>query len=43
VKTGRSVVDLVRERNLVPPDTLESILSPDEMTRPGIPGSKERR
>ena len=40
VTTGRSVVDLVRERNLMPPDRLAAILSPDEMTQPGIPGSK---
>jgi aspartate ammonia-lyase len=43
VKTGRPVVDLVRERNLVPPAKLEAILSPDEMTQPGVPGSKRQR
>jgi aspartate ammonia-lyase len=43
VKTGRPVVDLVRERNLIPPDKLEAILSPDEMTQPGVPGSKRQR
>ena len=43
VKTGRPVVDLVRERNLIPPDKLEAILSPDEMTQPGVPGSKRPR
>lgn len=40
VKTGRSVVDLVRERNLVAPDRLDAILSPEGMTQPGVPGSK---
>jgi len=40
VKTGRPVADLVRERNLMPPDRLAAILSLDEMTQPGIPGSK---
>jgi aspartate ammonia-lyase len=40
VKTGRAVADLVRERNLIPATRLDAILSPDEMTRPGIPGAK---
>jgi aspartate ammonia-lyase len=39
VKTGRSVADLVRERKLIPNDKLDEILSPEEMTKPGIPGS----
>jgi aspartate ammonia-lyase len=42
VKTGRSVADLVRARQLIPPDRLDAILSPDEMTEPGIPGSKTK-
>jgi aspartate ammonia-lyase len=40
VKTGRSIADIVRERKLIPEDQLEQILSPEEMTTPGIPGSK---
>ena len=40
VKTGRAVADLVRERNLIPAARLDGILSPDEMTKPGIPGAK---
>jgi len=40
VKTGRSIADIVRERKLVPDDHLAQILSPEEMTTPGIPGSK---
>jgi len=39
VKSGRSVADLVRERKLIPNDKLDEILSPEEMTKPGIPGS----
>jgi fumarate hydratase, class II len=42
VKTGRSIADIVRERALIPEDTLAQILSPEEMTTPGIPGSKEQ-
>jgi len=42
VKTGRSIADLVRERQLIPPDRLDRILSPEEMTEPGIPGSKTK-
>ena len=42
VKTGRSIADLVRERKLIPPDRLEAILSPEEMTEPGVPGSKTK-
>jgi aspartate ammonia-lyase len=40
VKTGRAVADLVRERKLIPATRLDAILSPDEMTKPGIPGAK---
>ena len=43
VRTGRSIRDLVRERNLVPPDQLDRILSAEEMTTPGIPGETARR
>jgi aspartate ammonia-lyase len=42
VKTGRSIADIVRERKLLPEDTLAQILSPEEMTTPGIPGSRTR-
>ncbi len=40
VKTGRSIADLVRERNLMPADRLDAILSPEAMTEPGVPGSQ---
>ena len=40
VKTGRSIADIVRERKLIPEEQLVQILSPEEMTTPGIPGSK---
>jgi aspartate ammonia-lyase len=40
VKTGRSVRDLVRERNLVPAAQLDAILSAEQMTTPGIPGQR---
>jgi aspartate ammonia-lyase len=39
VKTGRSIADIVRERQLIPEDELARILSPEAMTSPGIPGS----
>jgi len=41
VKTGRSVRDLVRERNLVPAAQLDTILSAEQMTTPGIPGQQK--
>ena len=40
VRTGRSIIDIVRERRLLPDDQLASILSPEAMTSPGIPGKK---
>jgi aspartate ammonia-lyase len=43
VKTGRSIADIVRERKLIPDDKLEQILSPEEMTAPGIPGMKPKK
>ena len=43
VKTGRSIADIVRERKLLPEDQLEKILSPEEMTSPGIPGKDKSR
>jgi fumarate hydratase class II len=42
VKTGRSIADLVRDRKLIPPDRLNAILSAEEMTEPGVPGSKTK-
>ena len=42
VKTGRSIADIVRERQLIPEDELQQILSPDAMTSPGIPGSARK-
>jgi aspartate ammonia-lyase len=43
VTTGRSIAEIVRERKLIPEDKLAEILSPDEMTSPGIPGMKTRQ
>jgi fumarate hydratase class II len=43
VKTGRSIRDLVRERNLVPAARLDEILSAEQMTTPGIPGQRKPR
>jgi aspartate ammonia-lyase len=43
VKTGRSIADIVRERNLIPEDTLADILSPEAMTSPGIPGANNKK
>jgi aspartate ammonia-lyase len=42
VRTGRSIADIVRDRKLLPEDQLAQILSPEEMTSPGIPGSGKR-
>src|SRR4029453_5663060 len=41
VKTGRSIRDLVRERGLLPEDTLTRILSVEAMTSPGVPGQDD--
>ncbi|HEV3485317.1 MAG TPA: aspartate ammonia-lyase, partial [Vicinamibacterales bacterium] len=41
VRLERPVRDLVRERQLVPDDQLDAILSAEQMTSPGIPGRKE--
>jgi aspartate ammonia-lyase len=38
VRTGRSVRDLVRERRLLPDDVLDTILSVEAMTVPGVTG-----
>ena len=38
VRTGRSIRELVLERNLLEPERLDSILSVETMTRPGIAG-----
>jgi aspartate ammonia-lyase len=43
VATGRPVRDLVLARGLLPPERLDAILAPDSMTRPGIPGARERQ
>ncbi len=42
VRTGRSIADIVRERKLLPEEKLAEILSPEEMTSPGIPGSRTK-
>ena len=39
VATGRSLRDLVLERQLLPPDQLDRILSVESMTQPGIAGA----
>jgi aspartate ammonia-lyase len=40
VKTGKPIRQLVLERGLLTPEELDRILSPEVMTRPGIPGKK---
>jgi aspartate ammonia-lyase len=42
VKTGRSIRDLVLERGLLDAQQLDEILSVKAMTRPGIPGHRDR-
>jgi aspartate ammonia-lyase len=41
VKTGTSIRALVRERQLLPDDKLDRILSAQAMTSPGVPGSDD--
>jgi aspartate ammonia-lyase len=38
VRTGRSIRELVLERQLLPPERLDQILAPEAMTTPGVPG-----
>ncbi|MEN3337811.1 MAG: aspartate ammonia-lyase [Acidobacteriota bacterium] len=38
VQTGRTIRDLVRERDLLPETRLDAILSAEAMTTPGVPG-----
>jgi aspartate ammonia-lyase len=38
VRTGRPVREIVAERGLLDSTRLDAILSPDAMTRPGLPG-----
>jgi aspartate ammonia-lyase len=40
VRSGRSVVDIVRDRALLGPEALRRVLDPLAMTRPGIPAAK---
>ncbi|HSA95917.1 MAG TPA: aspartate ammonia-lyase [Acidobacteriota bacterium] len=43
LRTGRSVADVVRERGLLDPATLDRVLDPAAMTAPGIPTHWRRR
>jgi aspartate ammonia-lyase len=40
VRTGKPIRQIVADRNLMDPDTLDRVLSAEAMTRPGIPGAK---
>lgn len=40
LEKGMTVLDLVKEKNLLPDEQLEIILSPGEMCKPGIPGKQ---
>jgi aspartate ammonia-lyase len=42
-QTGRPVKDILLERGLFTEDELAIVLSPQEMTKPGIPGAKQLR
>jgi aspartate ammonia-lyase len=42
VRTGVPIRELVRQRNLLPADKLDQVLSPEAMTSPGIPGENDR-
>ncbi|MEJ2201576.1 MAG: class II fumarate hydratase, partial [Desulfuromonadaceae bacterium] len=39
-ETGKTVRELARQEQLLPPDELDSILDPRPMTEPGFPGKK---
>jgi aspartate ammonia-lyase len=41
VRTGRPIRDLVLERGLLDRDRLDEVLSPEAMTRPGVPGQRK--
>ncbi len=41
IRTGRPIRDLVRERGSLDADLLDRVLSPEAMTRPGVPGRPE--
>ena len=41
VKSGRSIADIVRERKLLSEEKLATVLSPEAMTTPGIPGADQ--
>jgi len=43
VKTGRTIRELVLERKLLEPKQLDSILSAEAMTTPGIPGREKAK
>jgi aspartate ammonia-lyase len=39
VRTGRSVRDVARARGIIPPEQLDTILTAEAMTAPGVPGA----
>jgi aspartate ammonia-lyase len=43
VKSGRSIAEIVRERQLIPEAELTRILSPAAMTSPGVPGAEPKK
>ena len=43
VRTGKPIRQIVLERKLMDPEQLDRILSPEFMTRPGIPGSEVKK
>jgi aspartate ammonia-lyase len=38
LREGRSVIDVVRERNLLTEEQIKEVFDPFKMTEPGIPG-----
>lgn len=40
-ESGKSVREVALEDGVLPPEELERVLNPEEMTRPGIPGSSK--
>ncbi len=43
VRSGKPIRQIVLERQLLDPEQLDRILSPEVMTRPGVPGSEVRK
>lgn len=41
-KTGKTISEIALEENILPPDGLKELLDPKKMTKPGLPGKKDK-